>query len=652
MKNIFTLCFFLLFSAQTHGAGKWREKFSRFLPFTKTKTHKLKKQRERQLAKKVASLSNLELVVLDLELKSNTYNIEILEEMAVLAREEIYQRISGDEQVKILDMLAPSLKAQLGSILSNPKTAPHFFETFQDAARGNLPERYRGILQEFLSANTEDIMALNPNPKQLQGMIKATHSIDASIKILQETLDVGKSADDFFAAFDTVAWPSPSGEYQEALNKFFTDNAKEIEKLPFSAAQVERINRYIYSISTSIVLLKGGLKQARGNANKFFAIFNAVEDPSSPSDEYREALDKFFTDNTEEIEKLRFSTKQTKHIGNYVYYTSTYITLLRRGLKRADGNADRFFATFKAVTDISSPGDDYLKDLGKFFKYNAEEIGKLPFSAEQVKHIGNYVFRIEAYITLLQGGLKRANGNADRFFAIFEAVTDIPGLGDKYQNGLSNFFTDNAEEIEKLRFSPKQVKHIAGKVLKIKTAILLMQVGLKQTQENPGRFFAIFNAVAATDRSPNKAYRDALNDFFADNAERIMNLGPSLEQIKELNNYLGSSSTSIKILELALARAEYAGDFFNVFHIIAESSPKSSKHIYGHFLTDHANAIVDLIPSPDQMEKISKYISSPEILFDMAKIQKEKQRAKKKREVCTANMAILLSLGHLPENTE
>ena len=729
MKNIFTLCFFLLFSAQTHGAGKWRERFSRFLPFIAPKAYKLEKLEQKEKAKtkqRVASMDDLGLMVLDLELRNNTYNIEILEEMAALAREEIYRRIGGNEQAKILDMMAPSLKAWLGSILSNPKTASHFFEIFQDAAQGDLPERYRGILQEFLSANNKDIMALNPNPKQLQGMIKATHSIDASIKILQEALDSGKNADDFFAAFNTVTWPSPSGEYQEALDKFFTDNAEAIEKLPFSAEQAKYIRYYIYRATTAIVFLEGALKQAQGDANKFFAIFKAVT-AMSPNklfqktlnqffvnntevigklpfsteqtkyignyvyyiptyimllkgglkrangnaerffaifkgvtdlsnlgydSHYREALNKFFTDNAEEVGKLPFTAEQAKYIGEKIHYTSTYIMLLKGGLKRANGNADRFFATFKAVTDISNPGDDYRKALNKFFKNNAEAIEKLPFSTEQTKYIGNYLHYIPTYIMLLKGGLKRANGNAERFFAIFKGVTDIPDLGDEYKNDLNHFFTDNAEEIEKLHFSPYQARHIASKILRIKTAILLMQAGLKQTQENADRFFAIFNAVTAVDHSPNKAYRDALNSFFADNAEKIMNLGPSLEQIKELNNYIGRSSTSIKILELTLARAEYAGDFFNVFHIIAENSPENSQHIYGHFLTDHANAIVDLGPSPDQMEKISKYVSSPEILFDMAKNQKKKQRAKKKREVCSANTAILLSLGHFPENTE
>ena len=494
------VCLFTLFSVQTHGEGKLRKRFSRFLPFVAPKARKLEKKRKTQLVKMATSLSDLELAVLDMELKGHADDIEIVDEMALMAREEIYRRIGGDEQAKILDMLAPSLKARLGSILSNPKTAPHFFATFQDAARGDLPEKYRSILQEFLSANTEDIMALNPNPKQLQGMIEATQPIDASIKILQEVLDRGEGVNEFFATFNAVAWPSPSEEYRKALNQFFKDNTDALAELPFSTKQAERIDRYVYYLETSIVLLKGGLKQARGDANKFFALFDTIANVGPP------------------------------------------------------------------------PSNEYKKILNKFFIDNTDALAELPFSTEQAKRIDRYVYHISTSIVLLKGGLKQARGDANKFFALF-------------------------------------------------------------------------NTIAASDPSPSKEARDSFSKFFMDNAEKIMNLGPSLEQIKELNNYIGRFSTSLKILELALARAEYAGDFFNVFHIITENSPKNSQHIYGHFLTDHANTIVDLGPSPDQMEKISKYISSPEILFDMAKNQK-------KREVCAVNTAILLSLGHLPENTE
>ena len=516
MKNII-LCLFILLSGDVHAEGKWRERLFRFLPFIAPKTYKLEKleqKKKAQMKQRVASMDDLSLMVLDWELKNDTHNINTIKEMAVLAKKEIYRRIDKDEQTKTLELLASSLKARLDNILSNEKTSPHFFEIFLDAARGDFPEKYKGILQEFLSTNTSDIMALGPTPEQFKNMIEAVQPIDASIKILQEALDRGKSANEFFAVFNAIAWPfdtndwpAPSKEYRKALNKFFTDNAEKIEKLPLSAAQVKRIYRYVYHIPTSIVLLKGGLKHARRDADKFAAYFNALT-PNSDLlffQKYRDALNQFFTD-------------------------------------------------------------------------NAEEIGKLNFSPKQVKHIGRFILRRESLILLLKGGLKHARGDADKFAAFFNAVTQFDNPSNDYLNKLSKFFVDNAEE--------------------------------------------------------------------------IMDMGLSAEQIKKLNDYIGRIPTSIKILELALERAEYAGDFLNVFHIIAPDSPKSEfQHIYRNFLIDHAETIVDLDPYMEQMEKVNRYLPSSSTLFDMAKNRRRKKKKRKNEAVCATSAAALLSLGALSEKT-
>ena len=503
----------------------------------------------------MTSLSDLELVVLDLELRDHADNIETMEQMAQLAREEIYRRISQDEQVEILKFFLPALKARPDSILSNEKAF--------------LPQGPKGILQDFLSVNDGNITALVPTPKHLQGLIGATQSIDTSIKILQKVIDRRESADEFFAVFEAIAWRSPSDEYRNALNEFFKDNADTLEKFPFSPEQVKHIERHVKRVSTGIVLLKGGLQQATGDADQFFAIFKAVTSFDS-NDKYADALNEFFKDNADTLEKFPLSPEQVKHIERYVKRISTGIVLLKGGLQQAKGDADQFFAIFKAVTSFDS-NDKYKDALNKFLKDNADTLEKFPLSPEQVKHIERYVKRISTGIVLLKGGLQQAKGDADQFFAIFEAVTN-------------------------------------------------------------------FNS--------NDKYKDALSKFFTDNAETIMNLELSFDQIQYLNHYINRYSTSLKILELVLRKTEYAGDFFNIFHAITARSSKKSKHLYGNFLTDHAKAIVDLNPSPDQMGKISKYLSSPEILFDMAKNQKKKQK------VCAASVAILLSLNNLPENTE
>ena len=247
-KNALILCFSVFFSVQTHGAGKWREKISRHLPFTTT--YKLKKweksenQRRKQLSKRVNSMSDRELVVLDLELKNESHDIDTIKEMKALARKEIYTRISQNEQDEVFQILAPALKMRLSSILNDEKMAPHFFEVFQDAARGNPPRAYRNILKEFFLAHADEIMALRPTPTEIGILSRAIYSVDVSMRILQETLDETESADTFLATFDAVAIPAPNKKNKEALKHFFDLNSEKLGKL-LSQEQADLMHTYI-----------------------------------------------------------------------------------------------------------------------------------------------------------------------------------------------------------------------------------------------------------------------------------------------------------------------------------------------------------------------------------------------------------------------
>ena len=521
MKSTAILCILIFFSGNVNAdlipssgdvnaKGKLRKRISRLWPFAATKTHQLEKQRKRQLAEKMTSLGNLELVVFDLELRDHTGNIDALEEMAQLTRKEIYQRIekNGPEEI-----LVPLLQIQSNSIVNAKKEAPYFFEILQKATHGKLLRYDRELqVRNLLFANIENILALEPGPKQLQGLIEAiplVDSINMSIKILQTILEEGKSADQFFMAFEsTVPIVLKDWQYtgKDALKQFFADNAQAIGELDFSPRQIKSIDQCFNDIETAIILLQGGLKRARGDADKFAAFFSAIA-IKGPSEKYRNALSKFFQD-------------------------------------------------------------------------NAEEIRKLPFSASnKIERIGRYVDRAEASVVLLKGGLKHMRGNTGKFPALFDSIAHRNGPSDKYRNALSKFFVDNAEE--------------------------------------------------------------------------IMDSGLSTGQIKRLNDYIDSIPTSLKILELALKKAEYAGDFFNIFHLVAPNPPQSEfQHIYGHFLMAHAEIIVDLDPSTAQMEKLDRYLPSPSTLFDMAKNRRRKKKKIKNKAVCAASAAALLSLSTLPETTE
>ena len=383
-KDAVVLCICILFSSQTYGAGKWRERFFRLLPFIAPKAYKLEKREKARLDKMVTSLSDRELVVLDLELNRQADGIGTVEKMAQAAKKEIHRRIfqnAQNGQNKILEASLPPLTTWLGNILNNEETAPQFFEFFQNAAGSDLSEKYRGILHDFILANREKIMALNPTPKQLQGVMKAIRSIDASIKILQETLDEGKSADEFFSIFNTLAWDSPADFYRSALNKFFQDNAEALGKLSFSPRQAERIARYTKSGPTEIVLLKGALKQAQGDADKFFAIFDTLA-WGPPADFYRRALNEFFQDNAEALGELSFSPRQVERIARYTKSGPTEIVLLKGALKQAKGDADKFFAIFDTLA-WGPPADFYRRALNEFFQDNAEALGELSFSPDR-----------------------------------------------------------------------------------------------------------------------------------------------------------------------------------------------------------------------------------------------------------------------------
>ena len=169
---------------------------------------------------------------------------------------------------------------------------------------------------------------------------------------------------------------------------------------------------------------------------------------------------------------------------------------------------------------------------------------------------------------------------------------------------------------------------------------MLLKGALKQAKGDADKFFAIFDTLAWG--PPADFYRDALNKFFVGNAYAIMGLGLSIEQIESIDHYIDRHSTSIKILELTLEKAEHAGDFFNIFHTVAPDSPdKKSQQVYGNFLIDHAEEIVALGPSLDQTTNADDYVPMATIL-DVAEKQKRKKTRKKAREVCAASAAALL----------
>ena len=276
------------------------------------------------------------------------------------------------------------------------------------------------------------------------------------------------------------------------MNNFFSSHAEAIGKLDFSAEQVEFIVRYVdsnpnvRSDPTEIVLLKGALKRAGGDADKFFAIFNAVACFSHPGDACRDLLNRFFTGNAKAIGELAFSAQQAERIAQYVNRDATEIVLLEGALKRTKGDADKFFAIFDAIACFSPPSDNCRDTLNKFFTRNAKAIGELAFSAEQIERMANYIKRDSMKIVLLKGALKHAGGDADKFFAIFDFLFQVLLLlKTKYRDALNRFFLENAEAIMDLELSTLQIESINNAIDRHSTSIKILKLTLEKGGKRP-----------------------------------------------------------------------------------------------------------------------------------------------------------------------
>ena len=141
-----------LFSFKPTGEETWRERVSRRLPWSAAyKTRKAGKTAKKRIRTKTeVSMNPHELrAALDSELRGNTNNVSTLEEMKVLARQEIYARIARNEQDEILQILFTTtmlmsrvLKARLSSILNDEKMAsPNSLKSFRTPPGEIPPER-------------------------------------------------------------------------------------------------------------------------------------------------------------------------------------------------------------------------------------------------------------------------------------------------------------------------------------------------------------------------------------------------------------------------------------------------------------------------------------------------------------------------------
>ena len=214
---------------------------------------------------------------------------------------------------------------------------------------------------------------------------------------------------------------------------------------------------YVKRFETSIMLLEEGLERVGGDADKFVALFDAIA-VSSPSEEYKDALDKFFNDKAETIKKLPFSTEQIRRMSNYINKSSIGIMFLEGGLERSGGDADKFFRAFKDAA-VFFPTVEYRKALDKFFYDNAEEIKKMPFSTKQIRYMSKYVGEASTRMMFLEMALERSGGDADKFFRAFKNAT-VFFPSEEYREALRKLFLEKIETISSLGLSTRQIRYM------------------------------------------------------------------------------------------------------------------------------------------------------------------------------------------------
>ena len=274
---------------------------------------------------------------------------------------------------------------------------------------------------------------------------------------------------------------------KEIRRRMSQDESNEVlQKLSLPREQLEYINSYRNGTSTPAMSLEKFPKWT-GDADKFFALFNTLA-IRNPADNHKKTLDTLFTDNSEAIKKLPFSTKQIKRMVRYINEDSTAVILLEGALEQAKGDADKFFATFKALTSnfLSYLTDEASEALKNFFEANSEAIKKLPFSTKQVRYIIKYINEVSTAVILLEGALEQAEGDADKFFATYKALTSnfLSYLTDEGKEARRKFFQKKIETTLGLGLSAAQIQYIERSIGDSVISTKILENSLREEREN------------------------------------------------------------------------------------------------------------------------------------------------------------------------
>ena len=197
---------------------------------------------------------------------------------------------------------------------------------------------------------------------------------------------------------------------------------------------------------------------------------------------------------------------------------------------------------------------------------------------------------------------------AAHFFKHFQKT--VQGSPPAYRNILEAFFLDNSGAIMALDPGYENIRalnEIFFRLHSYAVPIKILEEGLNRAKDADG-FFAIFEAITAP--NPSEDYRNALDPFFAANAEEVGRFAFSAQQAKRMERYINKSRVSLALLGGALKRAKDADGFFAIFEAIATPDPSTHyQDALDTFFTDNAEETAALPLSAAQIRRIDTYIN-------------------------------------------
>ena len=107
-------------------------------------------------------------------------------------------------------------------------------------------------------------------------------------------------------------------------------------------------------------------------------------------------------------------------------------------------------------------------------------------------------------------------------------------------------------------YREKLLKFVLLVCLTLKSLPVLSQVDRwRETLQNSKNAEEFLDVVTST-ANPSDNYRYRLRNFIRDNADAVLNLNPSFEQLNNMGLYIRQPSSNIALLESGLKRAKNA----------------------------------------------------------------------------------------------